>query len=178
MTASHVDYDAASNEGSSVEETGDLTIADSTLHGTNAFDLISAYKAAAHVKVSYTTLTGAHCGLHIEPAESFEIDHVTSENNIFGITHLRLGQWPEHRDRLELRGHLRLARFPGRQRPDHLRWRLHEWRRSHARRACPHHQEQGDGALRGRETSLIDSEIRAYDEHALAGFWRGLVSFP
>lgn len=93
MTASRVDYDAASNEGISVKETGDLTIADSTLHGTNAFDLISAYKAA-RLKVSYTTLTGAHCGLHIEPAESFEIDHVTSENNIFGITIYGSGNGP------------------------------------------------------------------------------------
>ncbi|AKV01927.1 hypothetical protein AKJ09_08590 [Labilithrix luteola] len=93
MTATRVDYDAASNEGISVKETGDLTISDSTLHGTNAFDLISAYKAA-HLKVSYTMLTGAHCGLHIEPAESFEIDHVTSDANIFGITIYGSGNGP------------------------------------------------------------------------------------
>ena len=48
----------------------------------------------SHVKVAYTTLTGAHCGLHLQPAESFEIDHVTSDTDIYGITIYGSGAGP------------------------------------------------------------------------------------
>jgi hypothetical protein len=91
LIASHLDYDAHHSEGISVRkakdapEGGTLDLQDSNIHATNGADLVSAY-GAKHVKVAYTTLTGAHCGLHMQPAESFEIDHVTSDTDIYGIT--------------------------------------------------------------------------------------------
>lgn len=85
LIASRIDYDANSHEGLSVKKGGELDLQDSTFHGKNAADLVSAY-GAKKVKIAYSTFTGAHCGLHIQPSESFEIDHVTSDSNIYGIT--------------------------------------------------------------------------------------------
>jgi hypothetical protein len=99
LIASRLDYDAQHSEGISVRkgkdapEGGTLDLQDSTIHGVNGADLVSAYDAK-HVKVAYTTLTGAHCGLHIQPAESFEIDHVTSDTDIYGITIYGSGAGP------------------------------------------------------------------------------------
>ena len=36
----------------------------------------------------------APCGLHVQPSESFEIDHVTSDSNIYGITIYGSGSGP------------------------------------------------------------------------------------
>jgi hypothetical protein len=99
FVASHLDYDSHHNEGITVRKAigaakgGDLDLQDSNIHGDNAADLVSAYDAN-HVKVAYTTLTGAHCGLHLQPAESFEIDHVTSDTDIYGITIYGSGAGP------------------------------------------------------------------------------------
>ena len=84
LIASRLDYDAHLSEGISVRPGGELDLSDSTIHGVNGADLVSAYGAKS-VKLSYSTFKGSHCGIHIEPAESFEIDHVTSES-IYGIT--------------------------------------------------------------------------------------------
>jgi hypothetical protein len=93
LVASRIDYDANANEGISVKQGGELDLQDSTMHGKNALDLVSAY-GAKHIKVAYSTFKGAHCGLHVEPSESFEIDHVTSESNVYGITIYRSGTGP------------------------------------------------------------------------------------
>jgi hypothetical protein len=93
LVASRLDYDAHNYEGVSVREGGEIDLSDSTFHGKNAADLLSAY-GAKHVKVAYSTFTGAHCGLHIQPSESFEIDHVTSESDIYGITIYGSGAGP------------------------------------------------------------------------------------
>ncbi len=89
----YIEYEANGNEGFMAMRDGVIDLEDSTLKGTNAFDLVSSYGGKS-VKVRYSTMTGAHCGLHIAeskdadkvPTKSFEIDHVTSENNIYGIT--------------------------------------------------------------------------------------------
>lgn len=93
LVASRLDYDAHSNEGLSVKKGGVLDLQDSTFHGMNAADLVSAYDAK-HVKIAYSTFTGAHCGIHIQPSESFEIDHVTSDSDLFGITIYGSGAGP------------------------------------------------------------------------------------
>ncbi|HSO33130.1 MAG TPA: right-handed parallel beta-helix repeat-containing protein, partial [Labilithrix sp.] len=93
LVASRIDYDANGNEGISVKQGGELDLQDSTLHGKNAQDLVSAY-GAKHLKIAYSTFLGAHCGLHVQPSESFEIDHVTSDSNIFGITIYGSGSGP------------------------------------------------------------------------------------
>ena len=92
LVASRLDYDAHASEGISVRPGGDLDLSDSTLHGVNGADLVSAY-GAKKVKLAYSTFKGSHCGIHIEPSESFEIDHVTSES-IFGITIYGSGAGP------------------------------------------------------------------------------------
>ena len=93
LIASRIDYDANGHEGITVKKGGELDLQDSTMHGKNAADLVSAY-GAKHVKVAYSTFTGAHCGLHIQPSESFEIDHITSDSNIYGITIYSSGAGP------------------------------------------------------------------------------------
>jgi hypothetical protein len=92
LLASRLDYDAQASEGISVRPGGELDLEDSTLHGKGGADLVSAY-GAKKVKLSYSTFLGSHCGIHIEPAESFEIDHVTSES-IYGITIYGSGAGP------------------------------------------------------------------------------------
>jgi len=93
LVASRLDYDAGPSEGISVKDGGDVTIEDSIIHGTNGQDMISAYKAKS-IKVSYSTLSGAHCGPHIEGIESFTFDHVTSEKNTYGFTIYQAGAGP------------------------------------------------------------------------------------
>jgi len=93
LVASYLDYDAGSNEGVSLKDGGEATITDSTLHGTNGFDMVSAYKGKT-LKLSYSKLTGGHCGPHIQGLDSFEIDHVTSESNIYGLTIYAAGAGP------------------------------------------------------------------------------------
>jgi hypothetical protein len=93
LVASRIDYDANANEGVSVKKGGELDLQDSTFHGTNAQDLVSAY-GAKHLSIAYSTFLGAHCGLHVQPSESFEIDHVTSDSNVFGITIYGSGNGP------------------------------------------------------------------------------------
>lgn len=93
LVASRIDYDANGNEGVSVKKGGELDLQDSTFHGKNAQDLVSAY-GAKHLKIAYSTFLGAHCGIHVQPSDSFEIDHVTSDSNIYGITIYGSGSGP------------------------------------------------------------------------------------
>ena len=93
LVASRIDYDANGNEGISVKKGGELDLQDSTFHGKNAQDLVSAY-GAKHLRIAYSTFLGAHCGLHVQPSDSFEIDHVTSDSNIYGMTIYGSGDGP------------------------------------------------------------------------------------
>ena len=92
MTASHLDYDAVVSEGIRVRDGGELAIEDSSVHGSGALDLVSAYDAKK-LTVRYTLLGGAHCGLHIQGVDLFEVDHVTSENT-YGVTLYESGAGP------------------------------------------------------------------------------------
>jgi hypothetical protein len=91
--AKYLEYQANSNEGIMALKDGTIDIEDSTLRGVGGYDLVSSYGGKS-VKVRYTTMEGAHCGPHIafskdeekKPTGLLEIDHVTSRNNIFGIT--------------------------------------------------------------------------------------------
>ena len=85
LKASHLDFDTGPGEGIMVKDSGEAVIEDSILKANNPLDLVSAYKAKS-LKLSYATLTNAHCGPHMEGIDEFSIDHVTSENNIYGIT--------------------------------------------------------------------------------------------
>jgi hypothetical protein len=93
LTAKYLTYEANTNEGVMVQNGGSADIQDSTMTGKNGFDLISCYGCKS-LSVSYTTMAGAHCGLHFAPAHddpkvypgSLAIDHVTSDTNLFGIT--------------------------------------------------------------------------------------------
>jgi hypothetical protein len=92
LVASRLDYDANASEGISVRKGGELDLQDSTIHGKGGADLVSAYDAKK-IKLSYSTFTGSHCGMHIQPSESFEIDHVTSDST-YGITIYGSGAGP------------------------------------------------------------------------------------
>jgi hypothetical protein len=93
LVAKYLEYEANTNEGIMVQAGGEADIEDSTLTATRGHDLVSSYGGKS-VKIRYSTLTGSHCGPHIDaarnaertPTGSFEIDHISSEKNIFGIT--------------------------------------------------------------------------------------------
>jgi len=93
LVAKYLEYEANTNEGIMVQAGGEADIEDSTLKANRGLDLVSSYGGKS-VKIRYTTMTGSHCGPHLDaartaektPTGSFEIDHVTSEGNTFGIT--------------------------------------------------------------------------------------------
>jgi len=99
LVATRLEYDAKANEGLSARSGGDVSIEDSKLTGKNAKDLVSSY-GGKKVVVRYTTLDGAHCGFHIDiDAEkrqtgSFELDHVSSDPNSYGMTVYGAGAGP------------------------------------------------------------------------------------
>ena len=93
LVASRLEYDAGPNEGVSIKDGGEATIEDSRIYGSNGFDMVSTYGAKS-LKLSYSILSGAHCGPHIEGVDSFTIDHVTSEKNTYGLTIFAAGAGP------------------------------------------------------------------------------------
>jgi hypothetical protein len=93
LTASRLDYNARNHEGLMVRTGGELYLEDSRIHGKNGQDMVSSYEGK-HVSIAYSELSGAHCGLHIEGVESFSVDHVTSENNTYGVTIYGSGEGP------------------------------------------------------------------------------------
>lgn len=111
LVASRLDYDAHASEGISVRQGGQLDLSDSTIHGQGGADLVSAY-GAKKVKLAYSTFTGSHCGIHIEPSESFEIDHVTSEST-YGITIYGSGAGPNTVKASNLKGDAAWLDFAG-----------------------------------------------------------------
>lgn len=93
LIAKKLDYDTGPSEGISVKEGGSAEIEDSFIHGVGGQDMIATY-AAKSLKVSYTKVSGAHCGPHLEGVESFSIDHLISEDNTYGITIYGAGAGP------------------------------------------------------------------------------------
>lgn len=85
LEAHYLKYEAQTNEGIMVHTNAEATITDSELTAHGGQDLISSYGAKS-LNVSYTTMAGAHCGLHLQEADSAVIDRVTSTANLFGIT--------------------------------------------------------------------------------------------
>jgi hypothetical protein len=93
LVAKFLDYEANTNEGIMIQKGGEAEIEDSVLKAKNGLDLVSMYGGKS-LKLSYSTLRGAHCGPHLGvskdeekvPPGKLEIDHVTSEQNIYGIT--------------------------------------------------------------------------------------------
>ncbi len=114
LVATRLDYDAQSHEGISVKTGGELTVTDSVIHGTGALDLISSY-GGKKLSVSYSTLSGGHCGFHFEPAEAFTIDHVTSESNTYGMTIYGSGAGPNTVTASNIAGNAAWLDFQGNQ---------------------------------------------------------------
>jgi hypothetical protein len=93
LVAKFLDYEANTNEGIMVQKGGEAEIEDSTLKAKGGLDLVSMYGGKS-LKLSYSTLSGAHCGPHLgvskddekRPPGTLLIDHITSETNFFGIT--------------------------------------------------------------------------------------------
>lgn len=85
LVARYVKYEAQNNEGIMVKEGGKATITDSTLVAHGGYDLVSSYKGDT-LNVSYTTMSGGHCGPHIQGVKQATFDHITSAENQFGIT--------------------------------------------------------------------------------------------
>lgn len=85
LNASFIEYDSQTNEGIMLKDGGNATITDSTLVAANGLDLVSSYSGGT-LTVSYTTMVGAHCGLHMQGVKQLNVDHVTSTANIYGIT--------------------------------------------------------------------------------------------
>jgi hypothetical protein len=84
LTASYLEYDAGTNEGIVLgDPTATLEVTDSTFTGALGMGTDSDFVVSEQgqsIKVSYTTIKGAHCGFHIDSVAQFTIDHVTSDN--------------------------------------------------------------------------------------------------
>lgn len=103
LVASRIEYDAKINEGLSAKLNGTIEIEDSVLKGVGGKDMVSSYGGKS-VKISYTTMNGAHCGIHIDnhaeqgkapiPTASFTVDHVSSDPNAYAITIYGSGAGP------------------------------------------------------------------------------------
>jgi hypothetical protein len=93
LIASRLDYDAQTNEGLRIADGGSAEIVDSFIHGTGGLDMVASY-AGKSLKLSYSKLSGAHCGPHMQGIETFEIDHIVSEGNTYGITIYEAGAGP------------------------------------------------------------------------------------
>ncbi len=85
LVAKYLDYEANTNEGIMLKDGGEADIEDSTLVAKGGLDMVSSYGGKS-LKLRYSTLRGAHCGPHMQGIGTLEIDHVTSEDNVFGIT--------------------------------------------------------------------------------------------
>jgi hypothetical protein len=94
LVAKYLDYSANTNEGVMVQSGGSADISDSSFQAKDGFDMVSSYGGAS-LKVSYTTMSGAHCGVHMAvshdakqtPPGPVTIDHITSQDgNRYGIT--------------------------------------------------------------------------------------------
>jgi hypothetical protein len=94
LEASRIEYDAAGWEGVMVKKGGTAKIEDSTFSAKNGGDLIATEEGAKNLTVRYSTMNGAHCGPHVQGADSFEFDHITSESNSFGLTVYGAGAGP------------------------------------------------------------------------------------
>jgi hypothetical protein len=82
---SYVDYDKGAAEGIIMESTnGSIVIEDSTLRGNGFTGEFVQSTKGKFVKVVYTTISDAHCALHFDSVESFEVDHITATNQVFG----------------------------------------------------------------------------------------------
>lgn len=93
LTASYLAYDKAGNEGIILgDPTGSLDISDSLLTGSGGGDFVVA-EAGGNVSVSYTKITGAHCGLHFDKVDTFKLDHVTSDD-VYGAMLYGSGNGP------------------------------------------------------------------------------------
>jgi len=84
LVAKYLEYNSNTNEGIMLKEGGEADIEDSVLEG-KAEDLVSSYGGKS-LKLRYSTLRGAHCGPHLQAIGTTEIDHITSEGNLFAIT--------------------------------------------------------------------------------------------
>lgn len=122
LVASHLEYDAKTNEGISAKNGGVVEIEDSILKGSGGRDMVSSYGGKS-VKVSYTTMQGAHCGIHIDnfaeagkplvPTAAFAIDHVSSDPNSYGITIYGSGAGPNTVTQSNLVGSVAWLDFAG-----------------------------------------------------------------
>lgn len=86
LDAKYLTYEAQGNEGIMTRDGGTTTITDSKLTAHGGQDLVSSYGGAT-LNVSYTTMEGAHCGVHLQGVtDSATFDHITSTGNLFGVT--------------------------------------------------------------------------------------------
>ena len=84
FVATYVTYDKTTGPGLTLADAaGTMSITDSTLKGAGGGDYVIANQGTA-VNVSYTTITGSHCGFHFQPVAKFTIDHVSVTGNSYG----------------------------------------------------------------------------------------------
>jgi hypothetical protein len=87
FTATFLDYDAGPKEGIVAQSpTAILSIEDSHLHGQKApdNDLIQA-EGASRIHVAHVELTQAHCGMHFDSVDAFDVSNVTIHDGAFGM---------------------------------------------------------------------------------------------
>ncbi len=84
FTASFMEYDKGTAAGLTLNDPdGSMTFSDSTLAGSGGGDYVIC-SAGKLVKLEYSTISGAHCGLHFSAVDQFVLDHVSDDTNSYG----------------------------------------------------------------------------------------------
>jgi hypothetical protein len=87
FTASYLDYDSNGHSGiTTMDPTAQLSIEDSTLHGSGPVaDFLVSAAGAAKFHVAYTSISNVHCGFHFDSVSEFDVSYSNIEGNAFGF---------------------------------------------------------------------------------------------
>ena len=87
LVAGYLDYDANGNSGILGEDSAQIDISNSKLHGNGpiADMVISEGSTGASIRVSHTEIYDVHCAFHFEPVTTFDLSYMNIHNNAYGF---------------------------------------------------------------------------------------------
>ena len=87
LTTSYLDYDSNGHEGiSTTDPTAELSIEDSTLHGSGPVaDFLVSSAGAAKFHVAYSTISNVHCAFHFDTLSEFDVSYSNMDGNAYGF---------------------------------------------------------------------------------------------
>jgi len=87
FTASYLDYDSNGHAGiTTMDPTAQLSIEDSTLHGSGPVaDFLVSGAGAAKFHIAYTNITNVHCAFHFDTVSEFDVSYSNMDGNAYGF---------------------------------------------------------------------------------------------